>query len=170
MYSFIRTIPISVVKKGCASPESQPKSWMPKQKTHKLGFIPANDWVLLNLHGSGFYRVNYDQRNWRLIGEQLFKDYNEIDEINRAQIIDDLFNLARASKVSYSLALDTVSYLRLETEFVPWLTAFNNLVYIDMMLITTPEYDYFKVCVIFYNLSTQQMIKVWYMYMPANYS
>ncbi|XP_044735423.1 aminopeptidase N-like [Chrysoperla carnea] len=138
------TIPISIVKRGCASTESQPKSWMPKQKTHKLGFIPANDWVLLNLQGSGFYRVNYDQRNWRLIGEQLFKDYNEIDEINRAKIIDDLFNLARASKVSYSLALDTVSYLRLETEYVPWLTAFNNLVYIDMMLITTPEYDYFK--------------------------
>jgi len=53
---------------------------------------------LLKLHSNfilGYYRVNYDKENWRLIQQQLMMDHTIIPPINRAQIIDDSMNLHR---------------------------------------------------------------------------
>ena len=41
----------------------------------------------------GYYRVNYDRKNWDLIIEQLNSDPESIHVLNRAQIINDAFNL-----------------------------------------------------------------------------
>jgi hypothetical protein len=37
--------------------------------------------------------VNYDAQNWKLICDQLNADHEEIHVLNRAQIIDDVFQL-----------------------------------------------------------------------------
>ena len=39
----------------------------------------------LSLQETGFYRVNYDRRNWEMIIEQLKRDHTKIHVINRAQ-------------------------------------------------------------------------------------
>ncbi len=39
--------------------------------------------------------MNYDRKNWDLIVDQLNSDHEEIHVLNRAQIIDDAFNLVR---------------------------------------------------------------------------
>lgn len=54
-----------------------------------------NNWVIFNLQETGYYRVIYDNDNWLQILRQLAFDYNAIDSINRAQIIDDSLNLAK---------------------------------------------------------------------------
>ncbi|KAK2107487.1 hypothetical protein P7K49_012652 [Saguinus oedipus] len=55
----------------------------------------GDEWVLLNLNVTGYYRVNYDDDNWRKIQTRLQTDRSAIPVINRAQIINDAFNLAR---------------------------------------------------------------------------
>lgn len=50
--------------------------------------------------------------------------------MNRAQIVDDAFNLARAGIIDYSQTLSILSYLKYETEYYPWypaITGFNFL-------------------------------------------
>lgn len=50
--------------------------------------------------------------------------------MNRAQIVDDAFNLARAGIIDYSQAFSILSYLKNETEYFPWyptITGFNFL-------------------------------------------
>lgn len=76
------------------------------------------------------------------LNKQNFKD---ISTINRAQLIDDALNLARAGKLNYSTALDVTSYLAHETEYLPWKAAFNALNYLNDMLIKTQGYDKFRV-------------------------
>lgn len=81
-----------------------------------------------------------------MIIKQLNKqNFKEISTINRAQLIDDALNLARAGKLDYSIALDVTSYLAHETEYLPWKAAFNALQYLDDMLIKTQGYDKFRV-------------------------
>lgn len=54
------------------------------------------NWIIGNLKHSGFYRVNYDDRTWILLIEQLRQNHSAIESTARAQLIDDSFNLGRA--------------------------------------------------------------------------
>lgn len=83
--------------------------------------------VLIELSISGYYRVNYDDTLWNRIKAALdSKSFGDIGDLNRAQIVDDLFNLARAGKVKYSLALNIANYLSEDTSYYPWYAAFNG--------------------------------------------
>lgn len=93
----------------------------------------------------GFYRVNYDERNWNLIIQQLIEDPREISVINRAQLIDDAFNLARAGLLDYSVTFNLTRYLRYETEYVAWRSAATGIKFLDSMLCHTKIYGDFQV-------------------------
>lgn len=85
-------------------------------------------YFILNNQQVGYYRVNYDSDNWAKISKALRSDnFGGIHVLNRAQIVDDLFNLARAGVVHYDVALDILDYLQDETEYAPWLAAVNGL-------------------------------------------
>ncbi|NXL87046.1 AMPN Aminopeptidase, partial [Alectura lathami] len=56
--------------------------------------VSSPNWLLLNLNVSGYFRVNYNQENWEQLLAQLSRNHQVIPVINRAQIIDDAFNLA----------------------------------------------------------------------------
>ncbi|XP_037798491.1 aminopeptidase N-like isoform X2 [Penaeus monodon] len=94
---------------------------------------PKDQWVIFNLQETGYYRVNYDDHNWKLLIQQLKDDHEVIHVINRAQIIDDAMNLARNGQLNYAIANDVHSYLWRETAFLPWFTAMRNLQYIARM-------------------------------------
>ncbi|XP_077938221.1 aminopeptidase Ey-like isoform X2 [Gasterosteus aculeatus] len=93
----------------------------------------GGDWVLANLNVVGYYRVNYDLGNWNRLVEVLSNNHTLIPVINRAQLVDDAFNLARAKMISTVLALDTTKYLIKETDYMPWESALSNLDFFYLM-------------------------------------
>ncbi|KAM6388236.1 aminopeptidase N isoform 1-T2 [Pluvialis apricaria] len=107
--------------------------WLTKASATNNKFKVSGSWLLLNLNVSGYFRVNYDQENWDQLLKQLSTNHQAIPVINRAQIIDDAFNLARAKYVNVTLALSTTRFLRQETEYMPWEAALNNLHYFQLM-------------------------------------
>lgn len=96
---------------------------------------------------SGYYRVNYDTKNWELIANYLqdSQNYSKIAPTSRAQIVDDALTLARAGRLDYRIALNLTRYLTNESEYVPWRSALGALSFIDSMMISGPEYYLFKV-------------------------
>ena len=60
--------------------------------------VQSNEWLLANPDLLGFFRTNYDTRNWKMIIEQLKTDHEKLTVIERAGLVDDACNLARASK------------------------------------------------------------------------
>jgi aminopeptidase N len=104
-----------------------------------------NIYIGILLFTAGYYRVNYDDQNWRLIIQQLKKDHTKIHVINRAQIIDDVLNLARAGLLKYEMALEVTSYLKNEKDYLPWAAALSGIEYLDEMLKETTSYGDFKV-------------------------
>lgn len=107
-----------------------------------------NEWVVLNME-SAYYRVNYDNNTWSQIIEELHNYSNEnIDAINRAQLVDNELNLAKAGIISYERAFNVFTYLINETDYIPWLSTVSehNLIFFDNLLLTNKStYDYFKV-------------------------
>uniref|UniRef100_A0A8P4G8W2 Aminopeptidase n=1 Tax=Dicentrarchus labrax TaxID=13489 RepID=A0A8P4G8W2_DICLA len=91
------------------------------------------EWILANVNCTGYYRVNYNPENWERLLTQLEKDPHRIPLMNRGQLIDDAFNLARAKLVDVSLALNSTRFLHNETAYIPWESAVRNLEYIVLM-------------------------------------
>ncbi|KAI7812168.1 alanyl (membrane) aminopeptidase b, tandem duplicate 1 [Triplophysa rosa] len=100
----------------------------------------ANEWILANIDVVGYYRVNYDPENWNRLLNALQTSKDDIPIINRAQIIDDAFNLAKARIIDITLALRTTQYLSSETEYMPWEAALDNLDYFYLMFDRTEVY------------------------------
>uniref|UniRef100_A0A667XA10 Aminopeptidase n=1 Tax=Myripristis murdjan TaxID=586833 RepID=A0A667XA10_9TELE len=119
--------------------------WLLK-KEGKVHFRPNYRWLLANINMTGFYRVNYDSENWERLLTKLSSQHQDIPVINRAQIIDDAFNLARAKAVSTILALKTTKYLFREVEYMPWQTASRNLDYFFLMFDRSEVYGPMQVC------------------------
>lgn len=82
----------------------------------------------------GYYRVIYDEVNYELITRQLTTNHEIIDPINRAQLLDDGFNLARAGLLPYEKILDLTKYLERERDYLPWEAALRGFEFIDHSL------------------------------------
>ncbi|KAK4304350.1 hypothetical protein Pmani_023699 [Petrolisthes manimaculis] len=124
---------------------TQPELWMKSTDQATVSSLPTRDqWVVFNLQETGYYRVNYDENNWNLLVQQLNTDHRVIHVINRAQIIDDAFNLARADQLSYRTALSLITYLAKEESYTPIKSTLTALSYLDSMLKRTSSYGAFK--------------------------
>ncbi|XP_025986451.2 aminopeptidase N [Solenopsis invicta] len=132
--------------------DTQPREWMKAERSimfNDLDVTPSQ-WVLFNVQETGYYRVNYDTNNWQMIIKQLKNKtkFKYISTINRAQLIDDALNLARAGKLDYNIAFNVTSYLVHETEYLPWTAALLSLSHLDNMLIKTQAYNKFRLFVL----------------------
>nr|XP_019533285.2 aminopeptidase N-like [Aedes albopictus] len=137
-------IPYNYVDRNIREAADEPNyQWL----TSKAGVLktetPNDQWIIFNREQFGYYRVNYDRRNWELIIETLLTNPMAIHRGNRAQLIDDAFNLARSERLDMSIALKLLSYLRLETEYAPWAAANNALNYFYNKLQGTVHYQGF---------------------------
>lgn len=123
-------VPVTYIKTG----GTEQQYWLDTKKaTNKDMALGANDWLMANVNMKGFYRVNYDSKNWENLLNKLNSQPKDIPLINRAQIIDDAFNLARAKRVDITLALNTTKFLEKEVEYMPWQTTRRNLDYFYIM-------------------------------------
>ncbi|XP_028970128.2 aminopeptidase Ey isoform X2 [Esox lucius] len=103
-YNYTWFVPIKWMKGGV----EQEQHWLLQRAEHHLPMrTSGSEWLLVNLKMSGYYRVNYNLENWERLLNQLNTDHLVIPVINRAQILDDAFNLARAKIVNTTLALRT---------------------------------------------------------------
>ncbi|XP_041643447.1 aminopeptidase Ey-like isoform X2 [Cheilinus undulatus] len=129
-YNYEWFVPLTWIKTGG---EEQQFWLLQKEDTNTEMTLGPDDWLVANINMKGFYRVNYDSENWERLLAKLNTKHEDIPVINRAQIIDDAFNLARAKIVSTTLALGTTKFLGKEVEYMPWETASRSLNYFYLM-------------------------------------
>ncbi|XP_034291427.1 aminopeptidase N isoform X1 [Pantherophis guttatus] len=157
-FNYTWIVPVSWLSKG----KEAEMYWLTDTSAENANFSTSANpaqWLLLNINVVGYFRVNYDLENWERLMNQLNDDLQKIPVLNRAQIIDDAFNLARAKHVGSDLALNTTRYLAKEREYLPWDTALDNLDYFRLMFDrsevygpmqkyiqkqVTPLFDHFK--------------------------
>uniref|UniRef100_A0A8C3AP23 Aminopeptidase n=1 Tax=Cyclopterus lumpus TaxID=8103 RepID=A0A8C3AP23_CYCLU len=133
-FNYTWFVPIKWMKTGV----EQQQHWL-LQETGNLIVTPI-DWVLANTNVAGYFRVNYDLDNWHRLLSLLNTNHQALSIINRAQIIDDAFNLARAKIINTTLALTTTKYLSKERDYIPWESALRNLDYYILMFDRTEVY------------------------------
>ncbi|XP_063230478.1 aminopeptidase N-like [Bacillus rossius redtenbacheri] len=130
-------VPVTSTTRGALGfNDTRPVGWLRPSDTHiTLQQLPADEWVLLNVRAAGLYRVQYDERNWRLLARHLDSDqFRDVHVLNRVQLLDDALDLARAGQLAYPVALELLAYLLREDHVLPWKAAFDNLSYLYRML------------------------------------
>lgn len=84
----------------------------------------------------GFYRVNYDEENWRKLAAYLnSENYSNIHVLNRAQILFDAMEFS--DELGLEILIDIVSYLHRETDCVAWTAGLRSIDMIFSKLNTT---------------------------------
>lgn len=121
--------------------------WLKDARDASTGItVNESDWIILNKQETGYYRVNYDEDNWRLIINELNSDdFEKIHVLNRAQLIDDALNLARSGRLSYDIALNLLEYISRETDYIPLRSFFRGLTFLNKHLLNTDKYELFQV-------------------------
>ncbi|XP_055381352.1 uncharacterized protein LOC129611949 [Condylostylus longicornis] len=137
--NLLYTIPITFttnVMKNFTIPKEENIIFMKSSESVKKILIseqPIN-WIILNIQQLGFYRVNYDEKTWLNLKEALSKSISDINEINRANLIDDLFNFARSGLLKYQFVFKILEYLKVETEYIPLSAALNGFHFLKIRL------------------------------------
>lgn len=118
--------------------------------------LEPNEWIIFNIQQTGYYRVNYDLHNWKLITDTLMdvNKYIEIHQMNRAQLIDDSFHLSSASSIDdklqqYEIFLNLTKYLVNENDYVPWKAAINCFDHLIGSLQGTEDFDLLRVYILY---------------------
>eukprot|EP00062_Callorhinchus_milii_P018000 gi/632971000/ref/XP_007901957.1/ PREDICTED: thyrotropin-releasing hormone-degrading ectoenzyme [Callorhinchus milii] len=142
--SYLWEIPLTIAVGNLSHISSETMIWINnKTEHHRIIPLDKNNWLLGNLNQTGYFRVNYDLRNWRLLIEQLMTNPEVISVGNRAGLIDDAFNLARAGYLPQHIPLEIICYLSKEKEFLPWHAASNVLRYLGKLVDRNKDYSIF---------------------------
>lgn len=108
--------------------------WLsPNETKHLTDIHSSNDWILFNINEFGFYRVNYDERNWKLIIDGLKRNSSQFPLVSRAQLIDDSFSLARSGDLHVEIPLELSTYLCHELNYIPFSSFSTNILYATIM-------------------------------------
>lgn len=108
--------------------------------------LDADDWIVFNKQETGYYRVLYDEANYKLITRELIDgNLTKIHLTSRSQLIDDAFNFARTGRLDYSVVFELANYLTNEREFVPWASAFRGLEFVHRMAAASVTYHHLQV-------------------------
>nr|XP_040220030.2 aminopeptidase N-like [Anopheles coluzzii] len=134
---------------GGHAPDFEPTpagyGWLAAKADKIATGVPNDQWIIFNRQQNGYYRVNYDAHNWELLIEALHNDPAQIHHRNRAQLVNDAYNLARAEWLDFAVPLRLMSYLRRETQYAPWTAAGSALTYLYNKLRGTAHYAHFQV-------------------------
>ncbi|XP_015517542.1 aminopeptidase N [Neodiprion lecontei] len=135
------TVALGTNPTRCNSAFIQPDWLRAQDKAIMMNGFANDTWVIANCQGIGFYRTNYDTQNWRMLIDYLKStDYDQINAINRAILVDDSLNLARAGYIDYSIALDLLSYITNDLDFIVWRAAITDIRYLNTILVSSENY------------------------------
>ncbi len=103
--------------------------------------LGANDYLLINKRAAGYYRVMYDERNYRLISDAIIRNSSQFHSTDVAQLISDVTEYYETDQLSLTVVLDVLRVLEFRSDFVSWSPAFNLIFYINQNIRGHRNYD-----------------------------
>ncbi|XP_036454951.1 endoplasmic reticulum aminopeptidase 1-like [Colossoma macropomum] len=99
-----------------------------KTKTDVLYLPEEADWVKFNVDLSGYYIVHYEGSGWDDLITLLKHNHTALSSNDRASLINNVFQLVSVGKLPLDKALHLSLYLCHETEIMPVMQGFSELI------------------------------------------
>ncbi|XP_065095603.1 aminopeptidase N-like [Ochlerotatus camptorhynchus] len=129
----VRIIPYNYAHDPAHFDRIEPIQWLISSQEILATNVSDDQWMIFNKRQFGFYRVNYDERNWRLIIKALRTNISSINPLNRVQLLDDAYNLYKVRKLNPRIFLELLTYMRNETDCLPWYKTISILNFLHTM-------------------------------------
>lgn len=139
------TMPINFISSKMAEPSEIVWSERTLEMTPIDPLDDDDDWFLVNVDRLGFYRVNYDDTNWRRLTSAIKPQRDAFSNQTIAQLIDDSLSFARDSLLSYRIVFELMELLKNETSIIVWNAASLNLLELNNRLHDLDFYHHFMV-------------------------
>lgn len=107
--------------------------------------LASNDWLLINKQASGYFRIMYDETNYRLLSDAMVRNISLFHKLNRAQLIDDAYNFVRSERLGYATLINLVRFLANDHEYASWYPANTVFNAIDRPFAGHADYPLFTV-------------------------
>jgi aminopeptidase N len=117
-----------------------PATLLMSHKTAALENIPADRALKLNLGGAGNYRVEYDDRSWKL----LIKALPNLSVEDRVNLMSDAWALAEAGRAPVSLYFGLVEQLPASSDLAEREQIINVLEFMNGLLVGSSEREKFQ--------------------------
>lgn len=131
--------------------DTKPDGWLAQYQRTKLiepnvnNSWASTEWILFNKQQTGYYRVMYDSRNWKLLCAELASgNRSRIHPINRSQLLDDMKSFVQTGRWPFDMLIEMVRYLKFETDYAPWVAGSKALLYLNERLASTDDYESFR--------------------------
>ncbi|KAI6652079.1 Glutamyl aminopeptidase-like [Oopsacas minuta] len=117
-FNYIWKVPINFITDS--NPDPSETFWLNKKEDEFTRTSLSKDckWLKANFGELGFYRVNYEDAQWTALTDLLNTDHTQLQTADRANLLDDAVSLSIAGFITPMQALDLVSYLKQETDYI----------------------------------------------------
>lgn len=109
------------------------EGWIPNVPSFNITVndLDADDYLLINKQAAGFYRVLYDETNYRLISDAILQNGSLFHSTQVSQLIDDAYEFYETGRASITSVLDLLRVLEFRSDFVSWSPAFNFIFFVN---------------------------------------
>ena len=94
---------------------------------------------------AGYYLVNYDEANWKLLQSALLSSPAAFPASTRTQLLHDALAMARAGRLDYAVALPFLQALKAERSPATWKAGIEALAFLRDRLSVTEAGQALKV-------------------------
>ncbi|TRZ09458.1 hypothetical protein HGM15179_017650 [Zosterops borbonicus] len=103
------------------------------QKSAVIELSEEVEWIKFNVDMNGYYIVHYAE-DWKTLIDLLKKNHTALSPKDRANLINNIFNLARLGRESLEKAFQLIDYLNKENSTAPLTEALFQLSFIYSLL------------------------------------
>ncbi|XP_018313783.1 thyrotropin-releasing hormone-degrading ectoenzyme isoform X1 [Mycetomoellerius zeteki] len=139
-------VPLDYINKTSNDWSSPTKTWLDSETEMVVHNIGARDsWIVFNVNKTGYYRVHYDEENWKLLTQALEENHEVLPVETRASLIDDVLGLAAVGLTKYATAFDFIKYMQIkERHYAPWGVLMRHLLKLNGLLYETSGFSAFQ--------------------------
>ncbi|XP_063151469.1 leucyl-cystinyl aminopeptidase [Candoia aspera] len=122
--SFLWQIPLSYITNNDSSAS---QTYLLDKKSGVIDYPHEIEWMKFNVKANGYYIVHYADNDWIALIELLKTNPSIFDPKDRANLIHNIFILARIGKVPLAMAFNLLDYIVKENSTAPIMQALHQI-------------------------------------------
>ncbi|XP_057270257.1 leucyl-cystinyl aminopeptidase isoform X3 [Pezoporus wallicus] len=123
--SYLWHIPLTYITSSCNFTHCT-NAYLLDQKSAIIELPEEVEWIKFNVDMNGYYIVHYGE-DWKTLIDLLKKNHTALSPKDRANLINNIFNLAGLGKESLEKAFELIDYLNKESSTAPLTQALFQL-------------------------------------------